>query len=258
MKEIKNIELRKNIAIQSATLAGKFLLDNFGKVKQIKEKGHRQLVTELDLEAEKIIKDLITKNFPQENIISEENPVKKKSDFSWIIDPLDGTHNYIHNVDIFGVSVALAYKKEVILGVIYMPVEDELYVAIKGEGAFKNGKRIFVSNRDIQRATLIFDSSIRYQKERMLRDLKVLSDAVFNIRMFGSTVRSLSYIAEGKIEAEIEYNDKVWDFASGLLLVEEAGGKVSDLEGRPWDINSFGYIASNKKIYKKLLKLINP
>jgi myo-inositol-1(or 4)-monophosphatase len=258
MEKIKDIELRRDIAIQSAKQAGKLLLDNFGKVKQIKEKGHRQLVTELDLEAEKIIKDLIIKNFPQENIISEENPLKKDSDFSWIIDPLDGTHNYIHNIDIFGVSVALAYKKEVVLGVIYMPVEDELYFAIKGEGAFKNGKRISVSDRDIQRATLIFDSSIRYQKERMLRDLKVLSDAVFNIRMFGSTVRSLSYIAEGKVEAEIEYNDKIWDFASGLLLVEEAGGKVSDLKGNFWDINCQGYIASNKKIYKKLLRLINP
>jgi myo-inositol-1(or 4)-monophosphatase len=252
------IELRKNVAIQAAKEAGEFLLDNFGKIKYIKEKGHRQLVTELDLEAEKIIKDLIIKNFPQENIISEENPVKKNSEFSWIIDPLDGTHNYIHNVDIFGVSVAVAYRKKVVLGVIYMPPEDELYLAIKGKGAFKNGKRIFVSDRDIQRATLIFDSSIHYQKERMLRDLKVLSEAVFNIRMFGSTVRSLSYIAEGKIEAEIEYNDKIWDFASGLLLVEEAGGKVSDLKGRPWDINCQGYIASNKKIHKKLLKLINP
>ncbi|MCM8799575.1 MAG: inositol monophosphatase [Candidatus Omnitrophica bacterium] len=257
MKTLKDIEKRKEIAIKAARKAGKFLWDNFGKVAQIEEKKPHQLVTNIDLGAEKIIKEALIENFPQENIISEENPIRKKSEFSWIIDPLDGTHNFIHNIDIFGVSIALAFRENVILGVIYIPKDDELYFALKGKGAYKNGKRIYVSERNIEQATLIFDSSIHYQKKKMLKDLKILSDAVFNIRMFGSTVRSLSFIAEGKAEAEVEYNDKVWDFSAGLILVEEAGGKATDLKGSPWNIYSKGYIASNLKIHERILVLIN-
>ncbi|MCM8791803.1 MAG: inositol monophosphatase [Candidatus Omnitrophica bacterium] len=254
MKKLNTLR-RRDIAIQAAKTAGDFLWRNFGRTIKIKEKGHYQLVTNIDLEAEKIIKDLIIENFPQDNIISEENSLKKDSECSWIIDPLDGTHNFIHNIDIFGVSIAFAFKEKVILGVIYMPTDKELYVALRGEGAYKNGKRIYVSDRDINQATLIFDSSIRYQKKKILKDLEILCEAVFNIRMFGSTVRSLSFIAEGKAEIEVEYNDKIWDFAAGLILVEEAGGRATDLKGNPWNIYTKGYIASNQKVWEKILTL---
>ena len=247
---------RKNVAIKAATQAGKMLSRRFGKINKIRAKADRDLVTDIDLAAERIIKNQIIEKFPQDNIISEENSVKQKSNFSWIIDPLDGTHNYIHNINIFGVSIALAYKDEVVVGVIYMPQEDGLYLAQRGKGAFRNGRRISVSQRKIREATMIFDSSIRYQKNRMLKDLGRLIDEVFNVRMFGSTVRGLVDIAEGKAEVEIEYNDKLWDFAAGLLLVEEAGGRVSDLAGRRWSIKTKGYIASNRKIYTKVLRLM--
>ena len=252
----KEIDKRKKITIKAAIEAGKLLSNRFGQVKKIKSKGDRDFVTNIDLAAERVIKNKIIKNFPQDNIISEENPVRRKSKFTWIIDPMDGTHNYIHDINIFGVSVALAYEQNVVMGVIFMPEDNQLYFAQTKKGAYLNGKRIRVSNRKINEATLIFDSSIRYKKNIMLRGLSRLVDRVFNVRMFGSTVRGLAYIAEGKVEAEVEYNDKLWDFAAGLLLIEEAGGRCTDLSGKKWNINTKGYIASNRKIHKKILKLI--
>lgn len=250
------INARRDVAVEAAKESGRLLSLRFGHINRIKSKGDRDLVTDIDLAAERIIKTQIIKNFPQDNIVSEENPVKQEADFTWIIDPLDGTHNYIHNINIFGVSIALAYKNEVVVGVIYMPEDNELYLAEKKKGAYLNGRRISVSKRKIHQATLIFDSSLRYQKNKMLKGLSRLVDKVFNVRMFGSTVRSLAYVAEGKAEAEIEYNDKLWDFAAGLLLVEEAGGRVTDLKGKKWSLKTKGYIASNGKIHKQLLALI--
>jgi len=247
---------RKNIAIKAAKQAGRLLSQRFGRIDKITAKGDRDLVTDIDLASERIIKSHIIKNFPQDSILSEESPIERKSEFKWIIDPLDGTHNYIHDIAIFGVSIAVAYKDEVIVGIIYIPEDDELYVAQKQKGAYLNGKRIYVSQRKIRQATLIFDSSIRYQKNRMLKNLGRLIDEVFNVRMFGSTVRGLSYIAEGKAEVEVEYNDKLWDFAAGLLLVKEAGGRVSDLSGGKWNIKTKGYVASNGRIHKEILALI--
>ena len=247
---------RKNIAIKAAKQAGRKLSSCFGHIKSIKSKGNRQLVTDIDLAAEDIIKRRIINNFPNDSIISEERSHRQKSDFVWIIDPLDGTHNYIHNIDVFGTSVALAYKEEVVLGVIYMPQSDELYVAVKKKGAYVNGRRISVSKRGVKEATLVFDSSIRYQRIAMLKSLGRLADRVFNVRMFGSTARSLTYIAEGKIDVEVEYNDKLWDFAAGLLLVKEAGGCCTDFSGNRWNLKTRGYVASNGKIHNQILKLI--
>lgn len=257
MKKDQEIMERKKIAVQAAKKAGKMLCNNFGKTLKVKSKGDRNLVSNIDLKAENIIVGLIQKHFPQDDILSEENKFRRlNSDFMWIIDPLDGTHNYIRSIEIFGVSIGLVLKGEVVMGVIYMPVLKELYVARKGKGAYLNNKRIRVSRKKLRETVMIFDSSIRINKKPMLASLGKLTDEVFNVRMFGSTVRSLSYVAEGKAEVEIEYNDNVWDFAAGLLLVEEAGGKATDFEGRPWNINSRTYVASNRIIHKDVLKMI--
>jgi myo-inositol-1(or 4)-monophosphatase len=253
----EELEKRKELAIRIAKEAGNILIENFRKPFKFKEKAEKQWVSDVDLKAEERIVKMIRREFPQDSILSEENTYKlSNSDFKWIIDPLDGTHNYIKGIDIFGVSIAFALGEEILAGVIYLPISDELYLAIRNKGAYKNGRRISVSKRNLSQATLIYDSSIRYRKEEMLSCLDKLADKVFNIRMFGSTVRSLSYIAEGKVDLEIEFNDKVWDFASGLLLVEEAKGKVTDLKGNRWNLNTKGYIASNRVIHKDVLRLI--
>ncbi|OQX53099.1 MAG: hypothetical protein B5M48_03940 [Candidatus Omnitrophica bacterium 4484_213] len=253
-----DIKSREKIAIEAAKQTGKLLKENFGKSLNIQGKEDRSLVTNIDLKAEKAIIQLIKENYPEDGILSEESQEQfSNSDYKWIIDPLDGTHNYIHKIDIFGVSIALAFKQEVILGVIYIPLSDELYLAQKNGGAYLNQEEINVSKRTLSETTLIFDSSIRYQKKSMLACLDRVTNEVFNIRMFGSTARSLTYIAEGRADLEIEYNDKVWDFAAGLLLIEEAGGKVSDLKGKKWSLNSQGYVASNGIMHEEVLKIIS-
>lgn len=257
MKTNPHIDRRKDLAIRAAKEAGKVLVDNFGRVIKTKAKSDRDLVTDIDLRAEEKIVKLIKKDYPDDDILSEESRYPfLDSEFKWIIDPLDGTHNYIHNIGIFGTSIALEFKGEVVIGVIYMPLTDELYVGGKGKGAYLNGRRINVSKRGIEQATVVYDSSIRYNKKPMLSGLGELVDRVFNVRMFGSTCRSLSYVASGQVEAEIEFNDKVWDFAAGLLLVEEAGGESTDFQGRRWTTDTKRYIASNGVVHKEILKII--
>ncbi len=255
---MNEISRRKEIAIKAAKEAGEVLTGNFKKSIKPKSKGNRQLVTEVDLKAEDAIVKLIKAEFPKDNILSEESPYPKfDTPLRWIIDPLDGTHNYIHKIDVFGTSIALESEGEVVLGVIYMPVPDELYVAEKGKGTYRNGKRIAVSKRPLGEATLIYDSSIRYNKKPMLAALDKIVDKVFNMRMFGSSARHLADVAEGKAEIDLEFNDKVWDFAAGLLLVEEAGGTATDFQGKRWSTKSDGYIATNGIIHKDVLELLS-
>jgi len=252
------IEGRKKIAVEAAKEAGRILIDNFKKPIKIKSKKDRSLVTNIDLAAEGKIVKLIKGSYPKDNILSEESRYQTSdSEFKWIIDPLDGTHNYIHRIEIFGTSIALEFKNEVILGVIYLPVTKKLYIAQKNKGAYLNDRRINVSERRLKEATMVYDSSIRYNKEIMLASLKRIADKVFNVRMFGSSVHHLSYLAEGKIDLDIEFNDKIWDFAAGLLLIEEAGGKATDFQGKKWNANTKGYIASNGIIHQDILKIIS-
>jgi myo-inositol-1(or 4)-monophosphatase len=252
------ITQRKDVALKAALEAGKMLKDSFGQVTDIKAKSDRNLVSDLDLKADEIITAIIKENFEGDNILSEERPIPElEAGFTWIIDPIDGTHNYIRNIAIFGVSIGVAYEDKVVAGVIYMPTTNELYWAQKDKGAYCNDRRIRVSQRDINQATIFFDSSIRYKPEVILKSLEGLADKVFNVRMLGSTVRGLTYIAEGKAELEVEYTDQVWDYAAGLHIIEEAGGRVTDLKGNEWNINIRGYIASNGVIHDEVFDIVN-
>jgi len=251
------IDERTAIAIEAAQKAGKVLLENFTKVTNVQSKGDRDFFTNVDLLAEEAIVDLVKSKFPQDDILSEENKYRvPEAEYGWIIDPLDGTHNYIHNIDIFGVSIAVTKAKQVISGVILMPVTKELYVAQKGRGAYCNNKRIAVSQRKIDEATMIYDSSIRYNKKPMLKGLEGIVTTVFNVRMFGSSARHLTYVAAGQAEMDIEFNDKVWDYAAGMLLVSEAGGRCTDFKGNPWSIETKDYIVSNGLVHDEVLKLL--
>ncbi|HDN86244.1 MAG: hypothetical protein DRP68_03545 [Candidatus Omnitrophota bacterium] len=247
-----------NLAIEAVKEAGSFLLDNFGKIREIYHKGDRNLATEIDREAEKIIVEKIKIKFPRHGILAEEGERKDiDSDYLWIIDPLDGTHNYIRNIDIFGVSVGVFSKGRFILGVIYMPSSQELYVAEEGGGSYKNDKRIYVSSREnLKECSFSFDSSIRYSPKVMLSSLDKLAQEVFNIRMFGSSARVLTYIAEGKLDGAVEYHDRPWDFAGGVCLIQEAGGKFTDLKGAYPTPQNIGYLTTNNLIHHKVLAFL--
>lgn len=254
-----DLKTREKIGIESARKAGKILVENFNKIHKINKKTDGTLVTDIDLRAEEEIMKTIKAKFPEDEILSEENiyPVKN-APFRWIIDPLDGTHNYIRGVNIAGTSIALEFNKEIVVGIIHMPFTKELYFASKGSGSYLNGRRIYVSNKSLKESTLIYDSNIiNEDSEVMLKHIKQLKNNVFIMRMFGSTARSLSYIAEGKADLEIEYTDKIWDFAAGALLIEEAGGRFTNHEGNRWNIDITDYIASNGIIHNEILAIIN-
>lgn len=247
-----------DVGIEAAKEAGKFLHENFGKIGRIDKKGDRNFATNLDREAEELIIKKIKSNFPGHGIIAEESGKQEAdNEHIWIIDPLDGTHNFIRDIDIFGVSIGVVRNNEFIAGIIYMPKGDELYTAFKGEGAYKNGKKISVSsNTELNDCSISFDSSIRYSPQVMLKVLGSLAKEVFNVRMFGSSVRVLSYIAEGKLDFAVEFHDRPWDFAGGACIIEEAGGKLTTLKGEPLTYNHIGYIASNSLIHEKVEKIV--
>ena len=247
-----------NLAIDAAKEAGDFLLENFGKVSQIEKKGDRDFATNLDKEAEEMILDKIRTKFPNHGIIAEEGGSSAlDGEYLWIIDPLDGTHNFMRNIDIFGVSIGIVHKEKFVGGVIYMPKENELYVGQKGGGAYKNNKKIKVSSNDnLGDCSIAFDSSIRYSPEVMLKVLGDLAAEVFNVRMLGSSARHLSYLAEGVLDFVVEFHDRPWDFAGGVCIIEEAGGKLTNLKGGLLTYKDIGYIASNTFVYDKVKRIV--
>jgi len=247
------------VAAEAARRAGEFLLDNFGKIGVIETKGDRNLATNLDREAEAMIIEAVKEHFPSHGIIAEETGSEGLTqEYLWIIDPLDGTHNYIRDINVYGVSIGIVHKQtDFVAGVIYMPQDRELYVGEKGNGAYKNGRRIMASSTNsLKDCSISFDSSIRYDPKNMLKVLDELAQQVFNIRMFGSSVRILSYVAEGKLDAAVEFHDRPWDFAGGVAIIEEAGGKLISLRGGALTYQTIGYIASNAPVFDRIKEIV--
>jgi len=248
----------KQTAIKAAKAAGKIQLAYFGKaIKKIKKKDN-SFVTKADIESTKKIREMIGKQFPSHSILCEElGCTDKKSDYKWIIDPLDGTHNFMVGNPLFGISIALEYKKEIILGVIYLPIVDKMYYAEKGKGAFCNGNKINVSNKDkIEECILVYDSRISKRTNEKIKILAKLGRKTDYARMYGAAIYGLSTVAEGNAEIKIDFDSNPWDHSAGLLIVEEAGGKVSGLNGEKWNPYIKDYLATNGKVHAKVLNVI--
>jgi len=247
----------KELAIAAAKEAGKILVDNFGEIERVDTKGVRDLVSNVDIAAENRIIEIIKAKYPDHGILCEESEGEvTDSEYKWIIDPLDGTHNYIYGIRIFGISIALERKGEIVMGVINMPFADELYWAEKGEGAYLNGKPIHVSERTMEDALVIFDSTLHTEKASKTGFLSTLVSKTFGLRITGSAVRNLTHIANGSADLVVEYSDKPWDFAAGGLMVEEAGGKMTTLKGDRWSPYVQGYLASNDKFHDEIVELM--
>lgn len=252
----------KGTALEAARKAGELLMKHHGSLTHdVKVKEGTSLVSALDLESERIIIKEIKKRFPDHNIISEESrPENNKSDYTWYIDPIDGTSNYVKGLDLFGISIAAAYKGEVQLGVIYMPATNKLYVAEKGKGSVlckgfnDEGKPIKVSSAEsLKHSMVVLDSSFA-GRPREMKLRKNLEKIVFSDRMFGSAVYTLTNIAEGRVDASYVYSTKPWDVAAGFILIEEAGGRITLPDGNPWRITKKDFVASNGKLHAELLK----
>ncbi len=253
----------KKTAILAAKKAGKIILSHRGKynLSNVQYKGARDIVTKADFEAESIIKKTISKEFPSHEILAEETPRGYElADFLWVVDPLDGTVNFTHNYPHFCVSIGLKKQKETILGVIFDPILNELFTAEKGKGAFLNGKKISVSPNS-QLIRILLNTGFSYNRgEKMeftLNAVRRLLYKIKDIRRSGSAALDLAYIACGRTDSYLEYHLKPWDLCAGSLLVEEAGGKVSDPTGQPLKPLPIDCFASNGLIHEKLLKIIN-
>ena len=250
----------KKIAIQSVLKGGEILQGCLGKVKRIGYKGLVNLVTEADRLSEDGIIKIIRKNFPQHNILTEESEgYEKKSDYKWIIDPLDGTTNYAHGFPVYCISIALEKEGEIILGVVYNPVLKELFVAEKNKGAFLNDKRIYISKtRDLSKSLLAtgFPYDIRESKVNNLGHFKNFALTSQAIRRAGSAALDLCYLAKGIFDGFWELKLSPWDTAAGILMVKEAGGKVSNFSGNKFSIYDNDILATNDKIHNQMIELL--
>lgn len=247
-------------AVAAAKAAGRVLKGRLGKASSISFKGGINLVTEMDRKAEQLIINIIKRDFPGHGILSEEGGGElKESAFKWIIDPLDGTTNYTHGFPCYTVSIALEQKGEIVLGVVFNPVLNELFTALKGKGAFRNGKKITVSATKELRKSLLATGFPYDVHQKPMANLKHFANFLVSaqaVRRAGSAALDLCYTACGIFDGFWEVKLHSWDIAAGSLLVKEAGGQVSDFRGGPFDHYSQETLASNGHIHSQMLEVL--
>jgi myo-inositol-1(or 4)-monophosphatase len=245
------------VATEAIRLGGDILLAHAQRSKEVKEKSKNNLVTDVDILSEKAISNALSAEYPGFNILSEESaPDTQINGYTWIIDPLAGTNNYAFGIPLYAINIALARDKDVLLGMTYNPVADELFQAVKGNGAYLNDTPIRVSNRaSLSEAVLGFDTGYDViQGKLLLNMVSGLWPRVHSLRALGSASLTLAYIACGRVDIYIRGNLHPWDIASGILLVEEAGGKVTNWQGKKEMLMNEDIAATNKSLHKKLLR----
>ena len=250
----------KKIAIRAIKKAGIKLADEYQKFDRtkVKLKSRHEIITQADLDSEKIIINEIQKNFPKHNIFSEEaGKINQKSDYLWIIDPLDGTTNFSMHNPLWSISMAVAYKKKIIFGIIFAPILEEFYVAEKDRGAKMNGKKIKLSSVLAEKSLNIYcHGSTEKNLKRAIKYYTYQKLHGLDCRQLGSAAIELAYVAVGRIESIVIPGANSYDVAAGALIVNETGGKVTDFEGKEWNLNSKDIVASSKKSYKNILKAL--
>ena len=249
----------RTIAEKAAIQAGKVVFAKYGHTTVTMKPDHSP-VTNSDLDSEKLITSLIHKNFPDHSIISEEaGPELKDSEYTWIVDPLDGTRNYSVKIPFFCVSIALIKDQQPILGVIYYPVQKELFTAELGKGSYLNQQPIKI-NKDIEFETAfitIANARDKISRERAGKFYLALKPINYAVRQVGSVALELCYVGAGRFGATVMVACNSWDIMAGALIVKEAGGIVTDFNGKPFDKDSIDILASSPTIYQNLLKLVN-
>ncbi len=251
-----------NIAVKAARQAEKIIMRSIDRLDSIKksEKGYHDFVTEVDLKSEEAIIQVIREAYPTHKIVAEERgELEGEEGFTWVIDPLDGTINYMHQFPFFAVSIAVLKEDKLEHGVVYDPVRDELFTATRGEGALLNNRRIRVSEHDKLGESLIgtgFPSSEIHHFQSYLKTFEAIFPQTLGVRRAGAAALDLAYVAAGRLDGFWEINLKPWDMAAGALLIKEAGGYVSDLFGKPAYLENQQIVAGNPKIHKQLLHQI--
>ena len=254
-----------NFAIQTARDAGSILADRIGRALQVSNKGDIDLVTEADLASEKLIIDRIKSHYPRHGILAEESgaiegfkAVSGETEWRWIVDPLDGTTNYAHGYPCFCVSIGLERSGLLEIGVVYDPNRDEVFAAERGQGATLNDRRIRVSAvEDLNAAMLCtgFPYNVR-ERPNFARDFANFTMEAQAVRRDGSAALDLAYLACGRFDGFWEDGLNAWDTAAGMLLIKEAGGKVTDFTGAPLSIYTPKVLASNGLIHDRMMQVL--
>jgi myo-inositol-1(or 4)-monophosphatase len=247
------------VAMEAAREAGAILRAEFDRPKKITYKGDVDLVTESDHHSEKVVVERLRGRFPDHAIVAEEGSTGAAAGakYCWHIDPLDGTTNFAHGYPCFAVSIGLAEEGRPVAGVVFNPVSDELFTAVRGEGAYLNGKRIHVSTVEKLAHSLVAtgfpthrrkrSANINYYWEFTLRS--------HGVRRDGSAALDLCSVASGRFDGFWEFGLNSWDTSAGMLLVQEAGGKVTSLAGQPYELGGPDLLASNGRIHEEMQQI---
>ncbi len=252
-----------NIAVNAARRAGNVIVRALERIDtlDIEAKAHNDFVTEVDRRAEAEIIQVIHRAYPHHSILAEESGHQGESDFEWVIDPLDGTTNFLHRFPQFAVSIALRNKGRLEQGVIYDPLRQELFTASRGEGAQLDGKRIRVSSRKGLEGALLgtgFPFKQQQHLDAYLDTFRALFPMAAGIRRPGSAALDLAYVAAGRLDGFWEIGLSPWDMAAGVLLIQEAGGLVSDFAGAHRFMETGNIVAAPPKLFKAMLQQIQP
>ncbi|MCX7074805.1 MAG: inositol monophosphatase family protein [Methylococcales bacterium] len=252
-----------NIAVRAARAAGDILIRSADKAShlEIENKGKNDFATEIDRMAEREIISIIKSAYPEHSILAEESGEHAGNEYQWIIDPLDGTTNFIHGFPQYAVSIALKHKGRLEVGVVYDPLRDELFTAKRGGGAMLNNRRIRVTNLTTMRGALIgtgFPFKVPQHLDAYLGMFKAVTLDSAGIRRTGSAALDLAYLAAGRLDAFWEIELKEWDMAAGILLVKEAGGVATDFSFNDSYLESGNVIAASPRMHQLMYQLIEP
>jgi myo-inositol-1(or 4)-monophosphatase len=249
------------IAEKAARLSGKLLLEKFRQVRTIEKKGRIDLVTDADRESENLIRELILKKYPSHSFIAEENSqIANQSEFVWLVDPLDGTTNYAHKFPVYCISIGLLIDDRLCAGCVYNPNLDECFTALAGQGAFRNYEAIHVSKTSTLEDSLLatgFPYDIRESSKNNLKEFASFAVSARAVRRAGSAALDLAYTACSIFDGFWEFKLKPWDMAAGILLVQEAGGIVTNYRGQEFSLSSGEILATNGLIHNQMREILN-
>ena len=253
-----------NVMVKACRKASKTLIRDFGEIEklQVSLKGPGDFVTASDKKVEKILIEELQKARPNYSILSEEiGEINNDVSFKWIIDPVDGTANFLHGIPHFAISIGLEHNKEIICGIIYDPIKDEMFAAEKGEGSYLNNQRMRVSSRSKLKDCMIFTGGPkRESKDRdlALKEYNSFSSKVLvPIRKLGSASLDMAYVASGRCDGFWQRNLNYWDIAAGIIIVKEAGGFVTDFYGKNEYIQNKTILVNNSKIDKEMIEVLS-
>ena len=253
-----------NVMVKVCRKAAKILIRDFGEIEnlQVSVKGPGNFVTASDKKVEKIIIEELQKARPTYSILSEEiGEINNDKSFKWIIDPIDGTANFLHGIPHFAISIGLEQDKEIVSGIIYDPIKDEMFVAEKGQGAYLNNKRMRVSARSKLKDCIICTGGPKKDskhREVTLEEYKKISSKIFiPVRKLGSASLDMAYVAAGRYDGYWQRDLSYWDIAAGIILVKESGGFVSDFNGENEYIKNKTILVTNSKVDKEMIEVLN-